>query len=397
MNKKTIDDINPQGKRILVRVDFNVPLDSARNVTDDTRIRAALPTIQSLMDRGGRVILMSHLGRPKGKVNEEFRLAPAAKRLSELLGKPVAALPDCIGDEVKAAVSQMKDGDVVMLENLRFHPEEEANDPAFCQQLAELGDMYVNDAFGTAHRAHASTEGVTRFFDTNVAGYLMKKEIEYLVGVIENPARPFYAILGGLKISGKIDVIQNLLDKVDGILIGGAMAYTLLKVQGVEVGDSIVEEEKLDVARDVMDAVKKKGVLFLLPQDHKAAAEVKEGVTPQVIPDVNIPKGLKGIDIGPKTIGAYKQKIQEAKTIVWNGPMGVFEIPAFAEGTMAIAHAVADSSAVSIVGGGDSVSAVHKAGVDDKITHISTGGGASLELLEGKLLPGLAALTDKNS
>jgi len=397
MNKKTIDDINPQGKRILVRVDFNVPLDSARNVTDDTRIRAALPTIQSLMDRGGRVILMSHLGRPKGKVNEEFRLAPAAKRLSELLGKPVAALPDCIGDEVKAAVSQMKDGDVVMLENLRFHPEEEANDPAFCQQLAELGDMYVNDAFGTAHRAHASTEGVTRFFDTNVAGYLMKKEIEYLVGAIENPARPFYAILGGLKISGKIDVIQNLLDKVDGILIGGAMAYTLLKVQGVEVGDSIVEEETLDVARDVTDAVKKKGVLFLLPQDHKAAAEVKEGVTPQVIPDVNIPKGLKGIDIGPKTIGAYKQKIQEAKTIVWNGPMGVFEIPAFAEGTMAIAHAVADSSAVSIVGGGDSVSAVHKAGVDDKITHISTGGGASLELLEGKLLPGLAALTDKNS
>ncbi|MFB3789600.1 MAG: phosphoglycerate kinase [bacterium] len=396
MNKKTIDDINPRGKRILVRVDFNVPLDSARNVTDDTRIRAALPTIQSLMDRGGRVILMSHLGRPKGKVNEEFRLAPAAERLSELLGHPVAALKDCIGDEVKAAVAQMKDGDVAMLENLRFHPEEEANDPAFCQKLAELGDMYVNDAFGTAHRAHASTEGVTRFFDTNVAGYLMKKEIEYLVGAIEKPARPFYAILGGLKISGKIDVIQNLLEKVDGILIGGAMAYTLLKVQGIEVGDSIVEEEKLDVARDVMEAVKKKGVLFLLPQDHKAAAEVKDGVTPQVISGVSIPKGLKGIDIGPKTIEAFQQKIKEAKTIVWNGPMGVFEIPAFAEGTMAIAHAVADSTAVSIVGGGDSVSAVHKAGVDDKITHISTGGGASLELLEGKLLPGLAALTDKN-
>ncbi len=396
MNKKTIDDINPQGKRILVRVDFNVPLDAERNVTDDTRIRAALPTIKSLLDRGGRVILMSHLGRPKGKVNEEFRLAPAAKRLSELLGQSVAALKDCIGDEVKAAVSQMKDGDAVMLENLRFHPEEEANDPGFCQKLAGLGDMYVNDAFGTAHRAHASTEGVTRFFDTNVAGYLMKKEIEYLVGAIESPARPFYAILGGLKISGKIDVIQNLLDKVDGILIGGAMAYTLLKVQGVDVGDSIVEEEKLDVAREVMDAVKKKGVLFLLPQDHKAAAEVKEGVTPQVISGVSIPKGLKGVDIGPKTIEAFKQKIQEAKTIVWNGPMGVFEIPAFAEGTMAVAHAVADSSAVSIVGGGDSVSAVNKAGVDDKITHISTGGGASLELLEGKLLPGLATLTDKS-
>ncbi len=395
MNKKTIDDINPKGKRVLVRVDFNVPLDENRNVTDDTRITAAIPTIQSLMDRGGRVILMSHLGRPKGKVNEEFRLAPAAKRLAELLGKPVPALKDCIGDEVKTAVDAMKDGEVVMLENLRFYAEEEKNDPEFCKKLAALGDMYVNDAFGTAHRAHASTEGVTRFFDTNVAGYLMKKEIDYLVQAIDAPERPFIAILGGLKISGKIDVIQNLLDKVDSILIGGAMAYTLLKVKGVDVGDSIVEEEKLDVARDVLKAVEAKGVDFLLPVDHKVAAEVKDGVAAQIVSGVNIPAGLKGIDIGPETVKLYQQKIASAKTIVWNGPMGVFEISAFAEGTMKIAQAVADSSAVSIVGGGDSVSAVSKAGVSDKISHISTGGGASLELLEGKLLPGLAALTDK--
>lgn len=395
MNKKTIDDINPKGKRVLVRVDFNVPLDADRNVTDDTRITAAIPTIKSLMDRGGRVILMSHLGRPKGKVNEEFRLAPAAKRLAELLGKPVAALKDCIGDEVKAAVDQMQDGEVLMLENLRFYAEEEKNDPDFCKKLASLGDMYVNDAFGTAHRAHASTEGVTRFFDTNVAGYLMKKEIDYLVQAIDAPARPFIAILGGLKISGKIDVIQSLMTKVDSILIGGAMAYTLLKVKGVNVGDSIVETEKLDVAQDVLNAVKEKGVDFLLPVDHKAAADVKDGVQPQTISTVDIPAGIKGIDIGPETVKLYQEKIQSAKTIVWNGPMGVFEIPAFAEGTMKIAHAIADSSAVSIVGGGDSVSAVSKAGVSDKISHISTGGGASLELLEGKLLPGLAALTDK--
>ncbi|MBN2328486.1 MAG: phosphoglycerate kinase [Candidatus Omnitrophica bacterium] len=395
MNKKTVDDINPQGKRVLVRVDFNVPLDENCHVTDDTRIRAALPTIKSLVDRGGRVILMSHLGRPKGQVKEEFRLEPVAKKLSELLGKPVSALKDCIGDDVKAAIDKMQDGEVVLLENLRFHPEEEKNDPEFCKQLAALGDMYVNDAFGTAHRAHASTEGVTRFFDTNVAGYLMKKEIEYLVQAIQAPERPFIAILGGLKISGKIDVIQNLLDKVDSILIGGAMAYTLLKVKGCDVGDSIVEEEKLDVARDVIQAVEEKGVDFLLPVDHKAAADVKDGVTPQTISDINIPAGLKGIDIGPETVKAYQAKILGAKTIVWNGPMGVFEIPAFADGTMQIANAVADSGAVSIVGGGDSVSAVHKAGVSDKISHISTGGGASLELLEGKTLPGLAALTDK--
>jgi len=395
MNKKTIDDINPKGKRVLVRVDFNVPLDAERNVTDDTRITAAIPTIKSLMDRGGRVILMSHLGRPKGKVNEEFRLEPAAKRLAELLDKPVVALKDCIGDEVKAAVDTMQDGEVLMLENLRFYAEEEKNDPEFCKKLASLGDMYVNDAFGTAHRAHASTEGVTRFFDTNVAGYLMKKEIDYLVQAVDSPARPFIAILGGLKISGKIDVIQNLMDKVDSILIGGAMAYTLLKVKGVEVGDSIVETEKLDVAQDVLKAVNEKGVDFLLPVDHKAATEVKDGIQPQTISGVNIPAGLKGIDIGPETVKLYQEKIKNAKTIVWNGPMGVFEIPAFAEGTMKIAQAVADSSAVSIVGGGDSVSAVAKAGVSDKISHISTGGGASLELLEGKLLPGLAALTDK--
>ncbi|RJP20934.1 MAG: phosphoglycerate kinase [Candidatus Omnitrophota bacterium] len=395
MAKKNIDDINPKGKRVLVRVDFNVPLDDNRNVTDDTRIRAALPTIQSLVDRGGRVILMSHLGRPKGQVKEEFRLEPAAKSLSTLLKKPVTALKDCIGDEVKNAVNAMQDGDVVLLENLRFHPEEEKNDPAFCKQLAELGDLYVNDAFGTAHRAHASTEGVTRFFDTNVAGYLMQKEIEYLVGALETPARPFIAILGGLKISGKIDVITNLLEKVDGILIGGAMAYTLLKVKGIDVGDSIVEVEKLDVAKETLAAVEAKGVSFLLPEDHKAATEVKDGIEPQVIDAQSIPTGLKGIDIGPATIKRYEEEIAKAKTIVWNGPMGVFEIPAFAEGTIRIAKAVAASNAVTIVGGGDSVSAVNQIGVSDQITHISTGGGASLELLEGKVLPGLAALSDK--
>ncbi|MBI1390067.1 MAG: phosphoglycerate kinase [bacterium] len=394
MKKKTIDDINPQGKRVLVRVDFNVPLDDARNVTDDTRIRGALPTIQALTGKGARVILMSHLGRPKGKVNDEFRLKPAGDRLAELLGQPVQSLTECVGPAVKAAVDAMKDGDVILLENLRFHPEEEGNDEGFAKQLAELGDLYVNDAFGTAHRAHASTEGVTRYFDTNVAGYLMKKELDYLVSALENPARPFIAILGGLKISGKIDVIQNLLGKVDGILIGGAMAYTLLKVKGVDVGDSIVETEKLDVAENVIKAVQEKDVKFLLPCDHKAAAEVKDGVEPQVIGGENIPAGLKGIDIGPATIETYSKEIAAAKTIVWNGPMGVFEISAFAEGTMKIAQAVADSGAVSIVGGGDSVSAVQKAGVSDKITHISTGGGASLELLEGKELPGVAALTD---
>jgi phosphoglycerate kinase len=395
MNKKTIDDIDPKGKRVLVRVDFNVPLDDNRNVTDDTRIRAALPTIKSLVDRGGRVILMSHLGRPKGQVKEEFRLTPAAAKLSELLGKSVPALQDCIGDQVKADVDKMQDGDVVLLENLRFHPEEEKNDADFCKQLAELGDLYVNDAFGTAHRAHASTEGVTQLFDTKVAGYLMKKEIEYLVQAVQAPEKPFIAILGGLKISGKIDVIQSLMDKVDSILIGGAMAYTLLKVKGVEVGDSIVEESKLDVARDVLKAVEEKGVDFLLPIDHKAAAEVKDGEEAQTISGVDIPAGLKGIDIGPETVKLYQAKINQAKTIVWNGPMGVFEIPAFAEGTMKIANTIANSSAVSIVGGGDSVSAVHKAGISDKISHISTGGGASLELLEGKTLPGLAALSDK--
>lgn len=395
MNKKNIDDIDPKGKRVLVRVDFNVPLDDNQNVSDDTRIKAALPTIQSLVERGGRVILMSHLGRPKGQVKDEFRLAPTAKRLSELLNKPVAALEDCIGPNVESAVNAMQDGDVVVLENLRFHPEEEGNDPEFCKKLAALGDLYVNDAFGTAHRAHASTEGVTRFFETNVAGYLMQKEMDYLVDALESPQRPFIAILGGLKISGKIDVISNLMDKVDGILIGGAMAYTLLKVQDIEVGDSIVEEEKLEVAKQVLEAVKQKNMNFLLPVDHKAAPEVKDGIDAQTINSVAIPTGLKGIDIGPATVAKFKEEIAKAKTIVWNGPMGVFEIPAFAEGTVQIAEAVANSDAVSIVGGGDSVSAVHKAGVSDKITHISTGGGASLELLEGKTLPGLAALTDK--
>jgi len=393
MNKKTIDHIEVAGKRVLMRVDFNVPLEGDR-VTDDTRITAALPSIKKIIGGGGKLILMSHLGRPKGKPVDSMRLGPAAKRLSELLGKPVQMAPDCIGPEVEKMVSAMKNGDVLMLENLRFYNQEEANDPEFCQKLAALGDIYVNDAFGTAHRAHASTEGVTKYIKTCVAGYLMEKEIEYLSKTLESPKRPFVAILGGAKISGKIDVIQNLMGKVNSILIGGAMSYTLLKAKGIQVGKSLVEEDKLDVAREVLQKAASSGIDFLLPVDHVVAPKVEAGVPTQVVPVDGIPADWMGVDIGPETTRKYRQMIQGAQTVVWNGPMGVFEIEDFSKGTFAIAQALAESGAVSIVGGGDSVSAVNQAGVAEKITHISTGGGASLELLEGRALPGLVALND---
>ena len=394
MNKKTIDQIDPAGKRVLMRVDFNVPLDDGGNVTDDTRIRAALPSIRKIIQGQGKLILMSHLGRPKGKVVESMRLGPAAKRLEQLLKRPVGMAPDCVGPEVQKMVEAMKPGDVLLLENLRFHKEETDNEPAFAEQLAALGEIYVNDAFGTAHRAHASTEGVTQFLEPCVAGYLMEKEIEYLSRALESPEKPFVAILGGAKISGKIDVIENLLPKVDSLLIGGAMSYTLLKAKGVEVGLSLVEEDKLDVAKDVLAKAEKAGVKFCLPVDHLVAPKCEAGVETRVVGAAEIPADRMAVDIGPKTVEAYAREIAGAKTVVWNGPMGVFEIEDFSKGTFAVAQALAKSGATSIVGGGDSVAAVQKAGVAEQITHISTGGGASLELMEGKALPGLVALSD---
>ncbi len=395
MQKKTVRDVDFKGKRVLMRADFNVPLNEKGEITDDTRITATLPTIQYILERGGRLAMCSHLGRPKGAPDAKYSLKPVAKRLSELLGQEVKMLPDCVGDEVKKAVFGLNDGQACLLENVRFHAGETENDSDHSKKLAELGEIFVNDAFGSAHRAQCSVSGVTEFIGTSVAGFLMEKEIEFLVQAIENPDRPFLAIMGGAKISGKIDVIQNLLSKVDGILIGGAMAYTLLKAKGIPVGKSLVEDDRIDTAKDVLKAVEQKGVKFLLPQDHLIAPEVKEGASVQVTQGTEIPDGQCGVDIGPKTIAAYEKEIAAAKTIVWNGPMGVFEIPAFAKGTVAVAEALAKSSAKTIIGGGDSVSAVNKAGVSDKITHISTGGGASLELLEGKPLPGLVTLSDK--
>jgi len=403
MKKLTIRDLDIKGKRVLVRVDFNVPQDKKTGaIKDDARIVGALPTIRYIIEHGGRAVLMSHLGRPDGQANPQFTLQPVAERLSQLLGKPVQFAPDCVGAEVKKMALGLKDGEVLLLENLRFHPEEEKNDPAFAKQLSELGEAYVNDAFGTAHRAHASTEGVTKYFTQNAAGFLMEKEIDYLSAALERPAKPFVAILGGAKVSDKIAVIENLIPKSDAILIGGAMAYTFLLAQGQPVGSSLVEEDKLDLARDIL--AKSSKIKFLLPVDHVAARKVqgepdKKGkptfafVKPQVV--TVIPDDLAGVDIGPATIAAYKQTIAGAKTIVWNGPMGIFETFEYAKGTFEIARAVAASGATSIVGGGDSASAVQQSGVADKISHISTGGGASLEFLEGKTLPGVAALTDK--
>lgn len=393
MKKKTIEQIDLAGKRVLMRVDFNVPVKDGK-VTDDTRIEAALPSIKKIVEAGGKLVLMSHLGRPKGKVVEEMRMGPVAERLSELLGKTVKMAPDCVGPDVEKMVSEMQPGDVVLLENLRFHNEETENEAEFAKKLASLGDVYVNDAFGTAHRAHASTEGVTKHIDVCAAGYLMEKEITYLSQTLQSPEKPFVAILGGAKISGKIDVIENLLPKVNSILIGGAMSYTLLKARGIEVGNSLVEEDRIEMAKDVLKKAEDAGIDFLLPMDHVVAPKCEEGAETKVVGEDAIPSDWMGVDIGPETIKKYSEVVKGAKTVVWNGPMGVFEIDEFAKGTFAIAKALAESDATSIIGGGDSASAVNKAGVSDKITHISTGGGASLELMEGKDLPGLVALSD---
>lgn len=397
MQKKTLSDISLQGKRVLMRVDFNVPLDQDGNITDDKRIVGALPSIQKVIEDGGRLILMSHLGRPKGKVNPAFSLAPAAKRLSELLGMPVTMASDCIGNEVMQQVLAMQDGEVMMLENLRFHPEEEENDADFAKELASMGEIYVNDAFGTAHRAHASTEGITHYVQTAVAGYLIEKELRYLGTALNNAERPFVAILGGAKISGKIDVLENLFDKVDTVLVGGAMVFTFFKAQGLAVGNSLVEDNKLELAVSLLAKAKEKGVRLLLPEDVVVAAEISADAASRVEPVTAISDGMSGLDIGPATIETYANEILGAKTVLWNGPMGVFEIDQFAKGTFAVAQALADATAkgaVTIIGGGDSAAAIAKAGLSGKVTHVSTGGGASLEFLEGKELPGIAALND---
>jgi len=401
MNKLSIDDINLKNKRVLVRVDFNVPLDENQRVTDDRRIVASLPTIKKIINDGGKAILMSHLGRPKGKVKPEFSLKPAAEKLGELLDKDVKLAPDCIGDEVKNMVEEMKDSDVILLENLRFHEEEEKNDPSFAEKLAELGEVYVNDAFGTAHRAHASTEGVTHYIKVCAAGYLMRKELDYLGSALTEPERPYTAILGGAKISGKIDVIMNLFDKVDSLIIGGGMAFTFFKAQGKEIGKSLLEEEKVELAKEVLKKAEESKIRFLLPVDVVVAGEFKNDSPSETVKIDNIPADKMGLDIGNETIKLFSEELMKSKTIVWNGPMGVFEMDNFAKGTFAIADTLAkatEKGAVTVIGGGDSAAAIAKAGLDNKVSHVSTGGGASLEFLEGKELPGVEALSeaDKN-
>jgi phosphoglycerate kinase len=392
MAKLSIQDLDLRGKRVFVRVDFNVPIKDSK-VTDDLRIREALPTIRYGIEKGAILVLASHLGRPKGKPKPEFSLAPVADRLSELLGKKVKFVADCIGPEVEKAVNQAQAGDVILLENLRFYPDEEANNPEFARKLAAMTPVYINDAFGSAHRAHASTEGITHFVKQAAAGFLMEKELRYLGGALESPQRPFIAILGGAKISDKIEVIENLQGKVDRLLIGGAMMFTFLKSQGKSIGKSLCEEDKLDLARDLLSRAG--GSRIVLPTDAIASSGLDNEASAHTVPADQIPPDEMGLDIGPKTSAAYTSIIRTAKTIVWNGPMGVFEKDAFASGTINVAKAVADSQAVSIIGGGDSAAAVAKAGVADRITHISTGGGASLEFLAGQTLPGVAALSDK--
>jgi phosphoglycerate kinase len=401
MSKLSIRDLALNNHRVLMRVDFNVPLEDGR-VIDDTRIRETLPTIEYALRHGARLVLVSHLGRPKGKPNPAMSLKPAAERLRILLDKELARgenvgfCPECVGPEAEEMAGRLEQGQTLLLENLRFHPEEEANDPKFAKQLAGLADYYVNDAFGTAHRAHASTVGVTRFVQKAAAGLLMEKELQYLGKVLRHPERPFIAILGGAKVSDKIGVIRNLLDKVDALIVGGGMAYTFLKAQGEPIGKSLVEEDKVDLARELLKEAKKHKVKFLLPTDHVVAEKIDPNAIVQIVGSGHIPANMMALDIGPKTVEAFTDEIARALTILWNGPMGVFEVAPFAKGTFKIAHAVAENvGATSIVGGGDSVSAVNAAGVADKITHISTGGGASLEFLEGKKLPGVEALTDK--
>jgi phosphoglycerate kinase len=395
LEKLSIADVPIEGQRVFVRVDFNVPLDKQGHVTDDTRIRASLPTIQHATARGAKVILASHLGRPAGKVDSRYSLRPVAACLSGLLGKNIPLADDCVGPTVEGLAARMREGDVLLLENLRFHPEEEKNDSMFAQRLARLADVYVNDAFGTAHRAHASTEGMTKFLSVAVAGLLMQAELSHLGQLLATPDRPYVAILGGAKVSDKIGLIFNLLPKLNRVLIGGGMAYTFLVAQGVPVGNSLVEADKVDAARDILAKATALGVTIQLPEDHVVAERLDASAATRVVPKDGVPSGWMGVDIGPQTVEAFTRAIGEAKTVVWNGPMGVFEIAPFATGTNAVAMAVASSKATTIVGGGDSVAAVNQTGVAERITHISTGGGAFLELLEGRELPGVAALTDK--
>ena len=395
ITKRTIDEVNLQGKRVIIRVDFNVPLDDSLKIADDSRIRAVIPTINHVADEGAGVILCSHLGRPKGRVCPEFSLAPVAKRLKRLLGKDVTFAPDCVGPKVINLASQLKPGDVLLLENLRFHPGEETNDPQFASELASLGDVYINEAFGAAHRVHASTVGIPTFIKTSAAGYLMRKEVECLEGAVENPTRPFVAVLGGAKVSGKIGVIENLGKKVDKVIIGGGMAFTFLKATGLEIGQSLLEDKMIAFAKGIHAHALERGVKFYLPVDCVVAASLDPGAETKIVPIQEIPEGWYGMDIGPASVKLFSEAIQNAKTILWNGPMGMFERDAFARGTQAMAHAVANAYALTIVGGGDTALAVHRAGETDSMSFISTGGGAALQLLEGGHMPGLAALPDR--
>jgi phosphoglycerate kinase len=398
MKKLTIDDLELNGKRVLVRVDFNVPLDENRRITDATRIVETLPTLKKIIESNGRVIVMSHLGRPKGKPKPEFSLRPVAEKLQELIGRPVQFANDCIGKEVEDQAAKLQDGDILLLENLRFHEEEEKNDSDFAAKLARLGEIYVNDAFGSAHRAHASTEGVTKHFQQCAAGYLMQKELAYLGQAVGKPERPYVAILGGAKISGKIDVISNLLDKVDALLIGGGMAYTFFKAEGKEIGTSLLEEDKIDLAKEVIQKAAEKNVKMLFPIDCVIADKFDKDAATEIVDAGAIKPDWMALDIGPKTIELFTNELLHAKTVVWNGPMGVFEMDKFATGTNEIAKILTETTkkgAVTIIGGGDSAAAIAKLGLEKEVSHVSTGGGASLEFLEGKELPGVAALTDK--
>jgi phosphoglycerate kinase len=395
LRKQTIDDVVLRDKRVIIRADFNVPLDDSHQITDDTRIRSTLLTINRAVDDGAKVILCSHLGRPKGAFDPTYSLAPVAKRLGRLMGKEILFAPDCIGPAVEGLVAKMKAGDVLLLENLRFHKGEEKNDDAFSKALAALGDVYINDAFGAAHRAHASTVGITKFIPASAAGFLLKKEIEYLEGAVENPVRPFVAVLGGAKVSGKIGVIENLGKRVDKVIIGGGMAFTFLKAKGLEIGNSLVENDMLDFAKGIEEHALSRGVKFYLPVDCVVAASRELGAESKIVTVQEIPKDWYALDIGPASVKLFNEAVQNAKTVLWNGPMGVFEIDAYARGTLAMAHAIANAYALTIVGGGETALAVHRAGESENMSFISTGGGAALELLEGKQLPGLTALPDR--
>ena len=393
MSIRTVNQIELKGKRVFIRVDFNVPLNDKYEITDDTRIVQSLPTLRSVMEAGGRAILASHLGRPKGKKDPKFSLAPGAKRLSKLLGREVPLAVDCVGEEVQKQIAGMKEGDALLLENLRFHPEEEKNDSEFASKLASLGEIFINDAFGTAHRAHASTEGVTHFLKS-AAGFLLEKEIQYLGDALADPQRPFVVILGGAKVTDKIGVIENLLPSCDCLLIGGGMAYTFLLAKGVKIGNSKLERDKLDLAKEILNKASQAGKEIILPIDHIVVDKIEPNARGVLVGE-EIPEGKIAVDIGPKTAKLFEDKLKQAKTIVWNGPLGIFEMDAFADGTRQVAQFLAGLRATTIIGGGDTAAAIAKFGLEDKMTHISTGGGASLEFLEGKVLPGIAALTDK--